>query len=78
MDSANSQSAISVPNRFQNGSPTTDVSARRSGSAATPRLIGARVGFCLLALALPAAAQWRTGYFMQAEAAGQTAATIPW
>ena len=31
-----------------------------------------------LALALPAAAQWRTGYFMQSEAAGQTAATIPW
>ena len=29
-------------------------------------------------LALPAAAQWRTGYFMQREAAGQTAATIPW
>jgi hypothetical protein len=78
MDSANSQCVISVPDRFQNGFPTTDVSASRSGSAATPRLIGARVGFCLLALALPAAAQWRTGYFMQAEAAGQTAATIPW
>src|ERR1017187_4490972 len=36
------------------------------------------LSFCLLALALPAAAQWRTGYFMQHEAAGQTAATIPW
>src|ERR1039458_4271636 len=32
----------------------------------------------LLSLELPAAAQWRTGYFMQHEAAGQTAATIPW
>jgi parallel beta-helix repeat protein len=29
-------------------------------------------------LVLPAAAQWRTGYFIQREAAGQTAATIPW
>jgi hypothetical protein len=27
---------------------------------------------------VPAAAQWRTGYFIQAEAANQTAATIPW
>ncbi len=34
--------------------------------------------FCLLALALPAVAQWRTGYFMQREAGAQTAATIPW
>src|ERR1017187_9218488 len=47
-------------------------------SVRTPYLIGIRVWFCLLALALPAAAQWRTGYFMQREAAGQTAATIPW
>src|ERR1035437_1889630 len=78
MNSANSQCVISVPDRFQSGFPRTDVTASRSGSAATPRLIGARVGFCLLALALPAAAQWRTGYYMQAEAAGQTAATIPW
>jgi hypothetical protein len=32
---------------------------------------------CLFALALPVTAQWRTGYFMQHEAGGQTAATIP-
>jgi hypothetical protein len=44
----------------------------------TPYLIGVHVWFCLLVLAVPAAAQWRTGYFMQREAAGQTAATIPW
>jgi hypothetical protein len=37
-----------------------------------------RLFFCLLALALPALPQWRTGYFMQGEAGGQTAATIPW
>lgn len=39
---------------------------------------GINVWFCLFALALPGVAQWRTGYFMQREAAGQTAATIPW
>jgi GH18 family chitinase len=37
-----------------------------------------RVLFCLLAFTLPALPQWRTGYFMQGEAGGQTAATIPW
>src|ERR1039458_8515185 len=78
MGSANLQCAISVLDRFQNGSLATGVTASRSGSARTPFRIEARVWFCLLALALPAAAQWRTGYFMQTEAAGQTAATIPW
>jgi hypothetical protein len=39
---------------------------------------GISLSFCLFALALPALAQWRTGYFMQREAAGQTATTIPW
>ena len=37
-----------------------------------------RLILCLLALVLPALGQWRTGYFMQGEAGGQTAATIPW
>lgn len=33
---------------------------------------------CLFALALPAAAQWRTGYFLEENTSGQTAQTIPW
>jgi hypothetical protein len=37
-----------------------------------------RLVFCLLAFTLPALPQWRTGYFMQGEAGGQTALTIPW
>jgi hypothetical protein len=78
MDSANSQCVLSVRDRIQNGSLATGVTASRSGSAKTPVRIGARVWFCLLGLALHATAQWRTGYFMQAEAADQTAATIPW
>ena len=45
MGSVNSQCVISVPDRFQNGFPTTDVTASRSGSAATPRLIGASLNF---------------------------------
>lgn len=58
---------------IQNGSTGMPAS-----SARTAFRVGIRPWFCLLALALPAAAQWRTGYFMQAEAADQTAATIPW
>src|SRR5690349_925326 len=53
-----------------------------SGSSArlanTVCRVAIRLCFCLLPFALPAIAQWRTGYFLQAEAAGQTAATIPW
>jgi hypothetical protein len=33
---------------------------------------------CVLIFASVAFSQWRTGYFMDGNAAGQTAATIPW
>ena len=56
----------------------TKVAFYLSSSVRMHCLIRIPLSFCLLALALPAAAQWRTGYFMQREAAGQTAATIPW
>src|ERR1022692_1010641 len=56
----------------------TKVAFYLSSSVRMHCLIRIPLSFCLLALALPAAAQWRTGYFMQHEAAGQTAATIPW
>jgi hypothetical protein len=47
---------------------------RNQSSVTTPLFFGV----CLLALAMPAAAQWRTGYFLQNESGSQTAATIPW
>lgn len=37
-----------------------------------------RLLLALMLFALPAFSQWRTGYFLQGEAGGQTAATIPW
>ena len=78
MHVANSTCLRGIRDRIQNGLLATGITASRSGSVRTPFRIGARVWFCLVALAVPAAAQWRTGYFIQAEAAGQTAATIPW
>jgi len=78
MRGANPLCVIGVHDRVQSGSFAAGVTASRSGSARAPFRIGATVWCCLVALALPAAAQWRTGYFLQAEAAGQTAATIPW
>jgi GH18 family chitinase len=37
-----------------------------------------KVFLCLLSFAPAAFSQWRTGYFMQGDAAGQTVAAIPW
>ena len=39
---------------------------------------GMRVSLCLLAFGPAAFSRWRTGYYMQDDTGGQTAATIPW
>jgi hypothetical protein len=56
MHCANSQCVIGVRDLIHSGSAETGVTASLSGSAATPILIGIRLWFCLLALAVSAAA----------------------
>lgn len=74
MNSANSQHVTNVCDRIQGRSLQAQLTARLSSSSFRT---GISVWVCLFALGLPAAAQWRTGYLMPREAAGQTAATIP-
>jgi hypothetical protein len=78
MHRANSQCVIGVRDLIQTGSLDTSMAASLPNSERTPFRTGVKVWFFLLALALPSAAQWRTGYYLQREAGGQTAATIPW